>query len=80
MDNVDLIPLLEQLDDNVDDLEEALTPLLIQDVSSTAGKLPLLDKAHLYVAVTYAIESILFCKYKAALEASLTDRSQLISA
>ena len=79
MENVNLIPLLEQLDDNVDDLEEALTPLLKHDLSSTAGKLPLLDKAHLYVLITYAIESILFCKYKAELRMSLTKSPQLTS-
>ena len=63
MENVDLVPLIEQLDDNIDDLEEALDPLLQKALSDTAGKLPLLDKAHLYVLVTYAIGSILFCTY-----------------
>lgn len=62
MDITDLVPLIESLDDNVDDLEEALEPLLQSALSDTAGKLPLLDKAELYVLVTYAIESILFCK------------------
>lgn len=61
METTDIIPLIEQLDDNVDDLEEALDPLLKGALSETAGKLPLLDKAHLYVLVTYAIESMLFC-------------------
>ncbi len=63
MDTTDIAPLIEQLDDNIDDLEEALDPLLKGALSITAGKLPLLDKAHLYVLVTYAIESILFCMY-----------------
>lgn len=62
MDITDLVPLIESLDDNLDDLEEALEPLLQSAISDTAGKLPLLDKAQLYVLVTYAIESILFCK------------------
>lgn len=61
METADLISLIEQLDDNIDDLEEALAPLLKSALSDTAGKLPLLDKAHLYVLSTYAIESILFC-------------------
>lgn len=61
MEIADLVPLIESLDDNIDDLEEALEPLLKSAVSDTAGKLPLLDKAQLYVLVTYAIESILFC-------------------
>ncbi len=61
MDTSDLVPLIELLDDNIDDLEEALSPLIESALSDTAGKLPLLDKAQLYVLVTYAIESILFC-------------------
>lgn len=61
METTDLVPLIEQLDDDIDDLEEALGFLLQGSLSNTAGKLPLLDKAHLYVLVTYAIESIIFC-------------------
>lgn len=61
MESIDLVPLIELLDDNIDDLEEALEPLLKSALSDAAGKLPLLDKAQLYVLVTYAIESILFC-------------------
>ena len=61
MEFTDLVPLTELLDDNIDDLEEALEPLLRSSLSDTAGKLPLLDKAQLYVLVTYAFESILFC-------------------
>ena len=55
------MPLVEQLDDNIDDLEEAASLLLRNALSETAGKLPLLDKAKLYVTVAYAIESIIFC-------------------
>lgn len=61
MEGVDLVPLIESLDENIDDIEEALEPLLKSALSDTTGKLPLLDKAQLYVLVTYAIESILFC-------------------
>lgn len=58
----DILSLLEQLDDEVDDLEDSLAPVLETGISDTASKLPLLDKAKLYVLVTYAVESILFCK------------------
>lgn len=60
METVNLLPLIESLEDNIDDLEEALEPVLKNALSDTAGKLPLLDKAQLYVLITYAIESILF--------------------
>ena len=63
METVDLVPLIDQLDDNIDDLEVALEPLFKNALPNVAGKLPLLDKAHLFVLVTYAIESILFCMY-----------------
>ena len=61
MEFTDLVPMIESLDDNIDDLEVALEPLHKSPLSDTAGKLPLLDKAQLYVLTTYAIESILFC-------------------
>lgn len=60
MDTVNLHPLLEHLEGNIDDLEEALAPLLNAPLSDVASKLPLLDKAKLHVMITYAIESILF--------------------
>jgi len=60
MDPSKVMPLLEQLDDEIDDLEESLAPLLKTVLSETTSKLPLLDKAKLYVLVTYAIESMLF--------------------
>ena len=58
-----VMDLLEQLDDEVDDLEDALAPILKAGLADTASKLPLLDKAKLYVLVTYAVESMLFCKH-----------------
>jgi exosome complex protein LRP1 len=61
MEAADLLPLLEQLDDNVDDLEEALRPILESSVSETSNKLPVLDKAKFHVLVTYALESLIFC-------------------
>ncbi|EAW21918.1 putative exosome-associated protein [Aspergillus fischeri NRRL 181] len=60
MEAADLLPLLEQLDDNVDDLEEALKPILESPVSETSNKLPVLDKAKFHVLVTYALESLIF--------------------
>lgn len=62
MDTSRMLSSLEQLDDEIDDLEDSLTPFLHTNVSDLASKLPLLDKAKLYVLVTYAIESMLFCK------------------
>lgn len=60
MDTADLYPLVEDLTSNVDDLEESLAPLLKTALSHSTSKLPLLDKAKLYVLATYALESILF--------------------
>jgi len=60
MDVSDILLLLEQLDDEIDDLEDSLAPLLNSALSNTAAKLPLVDKAKLCVLVTYAIESIIF--------------------
>ena len=62
MDSTKVLGLLEQLDDEIDDLEESLAPLVETALSETTSKLPLVDKAKLYVLVTYAIESMLFCK------------------
>ncbi len=60
MDVTDLSPLVSKLSGNLDELQEAIKPLLgdLEDVSS---KLPLLDRAKLYVMVAYAIEAALFC-------------------
>lgn len=61
MDVTDITPQLNQLDIDLDQLEEALKPLL-GDISDISSRLPLLDKAKLNVLVSYAIESVLFCK------------------
>lgn len=60
MDVTNIVPLLERLDGDVDGLEEVLQPLLdgLPDMSS---KLPLLDKAKLYVLMAYSLESMIFC-------------------
>ncbi|KAI0535293.1 Sas10/Utp3/C1D family-domain-containing protein [Xylaria digitata] len=59
MDPANILPSLENLDDAVDNLEEALQPL-VDNVTDVASKLPLLDKAKFYVLMTYSIESMLF--------------------
>ncbi|KAK1826706.1 Sas10/Utp3/C1D family-domain-containing protein [Podospora conica] len=59
MDVSDITPELEQLDVDMDKLQEALQPLL-GDMGDISSKLPLLDKAKLYVLVSYALESIIF--------------------
>lgn len=61
MDPTDLLPLLEQLDDNVDDLEAVLQPLLTSSLLKSSNKLPVMDKAKLHVLITYALESLIFC-------------------
>lgn len=61
MDVPDITPSLEKLTVDLDQLEAALKPVL-GDVGDVSSKLPLLDKAKLYVMVTYAIESMLFCE------------------
>ncbi|KAJ5624581.1 hypothetical protein N7510_000890 [Penicillium lagena] len=60
MEAPDLLPLLEQLDDNMDDLEEVLEPILGHSLSKASKKLPVMDKAKLHVLVTYTLESLIF--------------------
>lgn len=56
------LALVEDLDDNIEDLEECLEPFLASTLALATKKLPVLDKAKLYVLVVYAIESLLFCR------------------
>lgn len=57
----DITPDLDRLDAQLDDLEDALEPLL-GDLEGMSSQLPLLDKAKLFSLTAYAIESLLFCK------------------
>ncbi|KAL1837062.1 hypothetical protein VTJ49DRAFT_4314 [Mycothermus thermophilus] len=59
MDVTDVTPQLDQLETELTKAEQTLAPLL-GDLSDISSKLPLLDKAKLYVLVTYTIESLLF--------------------
>lgn len=61
METAELLSLVEHMEDNIDDLEENLEPLLAAALSATTKKLPVLDKAKLYVLIVYSIESLLFC-------------------
>lgn len=58
-DVTDITPHLDALDGDLDKLEEAVKPLMA-DMAEVASKLPLLDKAKLYVLATYSIETALF--------------------
>jgi exosome complex protein LRP1 len=60
MDSSDVKELVEDMTVSIDDLEASLAPLLNATLSSSTSKLPLLDKAKLYVLATYAIDSVLF--------------------
>lgn len=62
MDTENLLPLLEQLDDNVDDLEDVLQPLLGSSLNKMSKNMPIMDKAKIHVLTTYALESLIFCK------------------
>jgi exosome complex protein LRP1 len=60
MNSAELLSLIDDLEGDIDDVEEQLDHLFTEPLSITTKKLPLLDKAKLYVTVVYAIESLLF--------------------
>lgn len=62
----DLPDLVEDLEVNIDELSDALQPLLSTPLHTTVSSLPLLDKAKLYVLAAYAIESLLFSTLQAS--------------
>ncbi|KAF5138366.1 Exosome complex protein [Metarhizium anisopliae] len=55
----DISPDLGRLDRQLDNLEDALAPLL-NNLNEKASQLPLLDKAKLFSLTAYSIESLLF--------------------
>ncbi|KAJ4416062.1 hypothetical protein N0V82_006985 [Gnomoniopsis sp. IMI 355080] len=59
MDVTDISAQLSQLDGDIDKMEETMKPL-IANLAEIAAKLPLLDKAKLYVLAVYTIETLLF--------------------
>jgi len=63
MDAPNLMPLLEQLDDNVDDLEEVLGPLITQSLPKLSKNLPIMDKAKIHAMTAYVLEALIFCKF-----------------
>ncbi|GKU04314.1 exosome-associated family protein [Fusarium langsethiae] len=72
----DITPDLDRLDDQLDDLEETLQPLL-GNLEGMASELPLLDKAKLFSLTAYAIESLLFSSLK--LEGSDTQTQAVLT-
>ncbi|KAJ2966019.1 hypothetical protein NQ176_g10340 [Zarea fungicola] len=54
---------LDKLDSQLDDLEEALAPLL-GNIDEISSQMPLLDKAKLFSLTAYSIESLLFSALK----------------
>lgn len=62
----DLPDLVEDLEVNIDELSDTLSPLLTTPISTTASSLPLLDKAKLYVLAAYSIESLLYSTLQAS--------------
>ena len=70
--------LVEHLEDNIDELEESLEPLLSATLTATTKKLPLLDNAKLYVLIVYSIESLLFCKCDVLSRRSMSNYPQHI--
>lgn len=61
LNDVDLVKeLIEDLEVNIDELDEALKPLVSQSLVATANSLPLLDRAKLFTTAVYAIDSLLY--------------------
>lgn len=59
----DITSDMDRLDGQLDNLEDALKPLLGQ-LEELSSQLPLLDKAKLFSLTAYSIETLLFCKFK----------------
>ncbi|KAH6628539.1 Sas10/Utp3/C1D family-domain-containing protein [Chaetomium tenue] len=59
MDVSDITPQLDKLEEELNKAQETIGPL-VGDIGDISSKLPLLDKAKLYVLVSYTIEALLF--------------------
>ena len=80
MDPVNIEPLIDELEENIDELEVALSTLRTETLSDTAGKLPVLDRAQLYVTAAWSIESVLFCGHVSILTSRGTDNDSVSEA
>jgi exosome complex protein LRP1 len=63
MEVTDLVPVVQRLEDNIDDLEEVLEPLLARSLEETSKKLPLLERAKLHAFIAYTLETLIYCMY-----------------
>lgn len=72
MDTKSVLALVDQLEEDLEDLEDNLEPLLVDTLTSTTQKLPLLDRAKLNVLLVYAIESLIFCSLPSTLRMPLS--------
>jgi hypothetical protein len=52
--------LLHNLSDRLEDVQESLAPLLENTIQELSAKLPVIDKARLYVLAAYTLESLMF--------------------
>ena len=72
-----LAPHLDHLTHTIDTLTDALDPLVSTSLHNISSTLPLLDKAKLYIHLSYAIESLL---YSSLLTAGLDAKSHPVFA
>jgi hypothetical protein len=62
MDTAGVRDALKQMSGHLSDLDQTLQPLLTTALSDTIKKLPLLDRAKLYVTICSIIETLLYCR------------------
>jgi exosome complex protein LRP1 len=76
MDSLDL----ESLDIHIDNLESSLRPFIKNTLAASTSKLPLLDRAKIYVLIVYAVEATLFCISCLKLQMNDTDIHSICAA